>query len=128
MDQVAALHWVQENIQEFGGDPTNVTLAGHGHGAACVHLLMMSPMASTSLFTRAIVMSGSALSPWAIARDAETYAKTLGKAVNCPTSDSTEMTDCLRAKRADELLDVDLKVPDFLTSFGPIIDGIRCYD
>lgn len=45
MDQVAALHWIQENIGEFGGQPSNVTLIGHGHGAAFVHLLMLSPMA-----------------------------------------------------------------------------------
>ena len=45
MDQVAALHWIQENIQEFGGDPSAVAIAGHGFGAACVHLLMLSPMA-----------------------------------------------------------------------------------
>lgn len=45
MDQVAALHWVQENANEFGGDPRNITLIGHSYGAACVHLLMMSPMA-----------------------------------------------------------------------------------
>ncbi len=45
MDQVAALHWIQENIAEFGGQPTNVTIIGHGYGAACAHLLMISPMA-----------------------------------------------------------------------------------
>jgi neuroligin len=45
MDQVAALHWIQENIKEFGGDETNVTIIGHGHGAACVNFLMLSPMA-----------------------------------------------------------------------------------
>nr|CAH0099786.1 unnamed protein product [Daphnia galeata] len=43
MDQVAALHWIQENIQEFGGDPSRVTLIGFGAGAACVHFLMTSP-------------------------------------------------------------------------------------
>lgn len=42
MDQIAALHWVQENIAYFGGDPGNVTLAGHGTGAACVNFLMTS--------------------------------------------------------------------------------------
>lgn len=43
-DQVAALHWIQENIVEFGGDPKNVTLFGQGHGAACVNFLVLSPM------------------------------------------------------------------------------------
>ena len=45
MDQVAALHWIQENIANFGGDNKNVTIFGHGHGATCVNLLMLSPMA-----------------------------------------------------------------------------------
>lgn len=43
MDQIAALHWVQQNIRQFGGDPRRVTLAGHGTGAACVHFLAVSP-------------------------------------------------------------------------------------
>ena len=41
-DQIAALHWVQENIALFGGDPDNVTIMGHGTGAACAHFLMTS--------------------------------------------------------------------------------------
>ncbi len=39
----AALHWLQENVAEFGGDPTSVTLMGHGTGAACATFLMTSP-------------------------------------------------------------------------------------
>lgn len=38
-----ALHWIQENIAEFGGDPGRVTLVGFGAGAACIHFLMTSP-------------------------------------------------------------------------------------
>lgn len=45
MDQVAALHWIQENIREFGGDERNVTIIGYDYGAACVNFLMLSPMA-----------------------------------------------------------------------------------
>lgn len=43
MDQIAALHWVQQNIALFGGDPSNITLLGHGSGAACINFLMISP-------------------------------------------------------------------------------------
>ncbi|KAK7068208.1 Carboxylesterase [Halocaridina rubra] len=45
MDQLAALHWVQENIVWFGGDPGQVTVMGHGTGAACLNFLVISPAA-----------------------------------------------------------------------------------
>ena len=43
MDQIAALKWVQQNIEEFGGDPSSVTIFGYRTGAACIHFLMESP-------------------------------------------------------------------------------------
>ena len=43
MDQIAALKWVTENIQQFGGNPQAVTLLGHNRGAAYIHYLMQSP-------------------------------------------------------------------------------------
>ena len=44
MDQIAALKWIQENIEQFGGDSNSVTLFGHNTGAACIHFLMQSPV------------------------------------------------------------------------------------
>ena len=41
------------------------------------------------LFSRAALMSGSALAPGAIARDAENYARLLAKELNCPVYVST---------------------------------------
>ncbi|CAG2177536.1 unnamed protein product, partial [Oppiella nova] len=114
---------IQENIQEFFGDTNNVTIIGHGYGAACAHLLMLSPMAR-GLFTRVVLMSGSALSPWAIARNAETYSIQLAKELNCPTYDNILMVECVRHKPVEDILGVDLQAPQYLTVFGPIIDGI----
>ena len=56
-DLVAALQWVQENIQAFGGDPNNVTIFGQSGGGGKVNALGQSP-AADGLFQKAIVMSG----------------------------------------------------------------------
>ena len=42
LDLLAILIWVKENIASFGGDPSRVTIFGHGHGAALINLLMLS--------------------------------------------------------------------------------------
>src|SRR5690554_3010089 len=58
MDLVAALQWVQDNIEAFGGDPGNVTIFGESGGGRKVLSLMSSPQAA-GLFHRAISQSGT---------------------------------------------------------------------
>ena len=56
-DLVAALKWVKENIEAFGGDPDNVTIFGQSGGGGKVNTLGQTP-AADGLFQKAIVMSG----------------------------------------------------------------------
>lgn len=44
LDVVASLHWIQDNIAQFGGSISNITLIGHQRGAALVQLLMKSQL------------------------------------------------------------------------------------
>jgi para-nitrobenzyl esterase len=58
MDIVKALEWVRDNIANFGGDPSNVTIFGQSGGGGKVSTLMAMPSAK-GLFSKAIVESGS---------------------------------------------------------------------
>jgi para-nitrobenzyl esterase len=61
MDQIAALKWIQENIEAFGGNKRNVTIGGGSAGAMSVQYLMMAPQAK-GLFNKVISESGFARS------------------------------------------------------------------
>ena len=60
-DQIAALEWVQRNIEAFGGDPNNVTIFGESAGGTSVHALIASPR------SKGLVHRGIAQSPWVTA-------------------------------------------------------------
>ena len=58
LDMIEALKWVQRNIESFGGDPNQVTIAGESGGGMAICGLVVSPLAR-GLFKRSIQMSGS---------------------------------------------------------------------
>jgi para-nitrobenzyl esterase len=60
MDQAAALKWVKNNIEQFGGDPNNITVFGQSAGAGSVQSLCASPK-SQGMISKAISMSGGGL-------------------------------------------------------------------
>ena len=121
MDQQAALRWIQQNISAFGGDPTNVTIAGKSSGGNSVMLQIASPLAAGT-FQHAIAMSGAGVMtrhpafgaprPLAVA---EELGAGLAKAVGCEADTAT----CLRALPTKRILDA--QTPYILNE--AIIDG-----
>ena len=92
LDLIAALEWVRDNIESFGGDPNCVTVCGQSGGGWKVSTLLGMP-AARGLFHRAAVQSGSLVShvPREVsAQVAQAFVQRLGRCtphVRCPGLD-----------------------------------------
>ena len=113
LDQIAALQWVHDNIERFGGDPGNVTIFGQSAGGVAVSTLLAMPAANV-LFHKAIAQSGTAnrLGTTDFASAVTTqYLERLG----IPDADP----DRLRAVEIPELL----KAQGPRGPLSPVVDG-----
>ncbi|XP_039755091.1 esterase FE4-like [Pararge aegeria] len=108
-DQVAALRWVNNNIEKFGGDPNNVTIFGQSAGGACISFHCMSPM-SKGLFRRAIIQSGIATC-WLpnVFLPCE-RALALAKDLGCETNNETEVFEFLKTQPVENLINKQIKL------------------
>ncbi|HXI93813.1 MAG TPA: carboxylesterase family protein [Blastocatellia bacterium] len=112
LDLVAALQWVRDNINAFGGDPNKVLIFGQSGGGGKVSTLMGMPCAK-GLFQRAVIESGAALRGGP--RDAATKtAETLMKELGLSKGQGHE----LQKIPLDRLMEAGNKA-----RFGPVVDG-----
>ncbi|KAG7468391.1 hypothetical protein MATL_G00142440 [Megalops atlanticus] len=119
LDQVAALHWVQENIHSFGGDPGLVTIFGESAGGVSVSLQLLSPL-SSGLFHRAIAESGTAEMKTLFSHNPLAVAQVAANASGCDITSSKEIVECLMQKSEEDILNVHTEV----IYFGFTIDGV----
>lgn len=102
-DQIAALKWIQRNIEYFGGNPNSVTLFGESVGAASINYLLVSPTAK-GLFHRAILQSGSMLMPQAIDDDPIASASLVAARLGYNTTDPDELLNIFTKVAEDDII------------------------
>ncbi|MFC6198343.1 carboxylesterase/lipase family protein [Ponticaulis profundi] len=125
-DMIAALEWVRDNIQAFGGDPDLVTIFGESGGGWKVNTLLGSP-AAKGLFHRAIVESGP-LTRFHSHEDADEIARSVLESLGITpeTADklnSISFEDVLAAEAAVMSgAPMSFQAPGFPTGFWPVLN------
>ncbi|MBN1339279.1 MAG: carboxylesterase/lipase family protein [Bacteroidales bacterium] len=131
LDLVAALEWIHDNIENFGGDPANVTIMGQSGGGSKVTTTTAMPGAK-GLFHKAVVLSGARLQ-----QVDQEYSRRMGSYILKEAGLSPSQIDRLQempwqdyyaiATAASEKLNADVRKEGGTISrtFGPVVDGIH---
>ena len=117
LDAVAALAWVRDNIERFGGDPNRVMIFGESGGGQKVSMLLGSPSAK-GLFHRAVIESGPG--PKMMERDRAT--ELAGMMLAEVGLDARRVSE-LQSLPMEKILAAQFAVSAKLRGFPGIIDG-----
>ncbi|KJA28219.1 hypothetical protein HYPSUDRAFT_34618 [Hypholoma sublateritium FD-334 SS-4] len=124
-DQLTALEWIQENIGNFGGDKTKVTVAGESAGAGAIVYHFLEPRIK-GLARAAILESTGSGTSFTPDRNEANWQEYVAAIPACAAAVGTNNTfDCIRSASTAALVQalVDTNLLYGNGSFRPVIDG-----
>lgn len=127
MDQQLALSWVQNTIQDFGGDPGKVTIFGESAGAMSVGLHLFSAPGSAKLFRAGIMESNFLALPYKRLEDQINVGNIFKQSLNCRNLkclQDTNVKDLLSAQNTfTPKMSTVFSGAKYYLPFTPVIDG-----
>uniref|UniRef100_A0A336MR08 carboxylesterase n=1 Tax=Culicoides sonorensis TaxID=179676 RepID=A0A336MR08_CULSO len=130
-DQLQALKFISESIENFGGDKNNITLFGESAGGVSVHFHFLSEE-SRKYFHKAICQSGIALNDWALQEGPIEKARKLSKLLGAKDIDDKSVYETLINARAEDLIrkanhtvTADEKRRSFIMPFRPVVESLH---
>ncbi|XP_023937086.1 juvenile hormone esterase-like [Bicyclus anynana] len=125
-DQLAALQWIKDNIQAFGGNPNTMTVFGESAGATAIHY-MITTGKHEGLFDKAILQSGTVLMPNKIDPNPVKTASMVASKMGFNSEDPKELLEIFQNASTDEIIKasrVDAKnQPLKLYLFRPCVES-----
>ncbi|XP_054721378.1 carboxylesterase 5A-like [Uloborus diversus] len=119
-DQRLALNWINENIENFGGDKDRITLFGRFTGAMSAAIHAFSPLSrNEKLFQQIILQSGVPVGDWVFDRNPLNATLSLAAKMQCLSMNLSDTINCLREIPAQELLEASMEVKQ---SWRPVFD------
>ncbi|KAJ3507131.1 hypothetical protein NLJ89_g6482 [Agrocybe chaxingu] len=122
LDIKAAVHWVHNNIAEFGGDPERITLFGHSAGAQAADLYALANPGDT--FVKGIIPQSGTVSGSALIDRVQTDSTawtTVATAVGCGNAATPAQFTCMRNTNPRTLINAVISTG---TIFDRIVDNI----
>jgi para-nitrobenzyl esterase len=122
MDQALAIAWVKNNIKNFGGDPSNITIFGESAGSFSVSAQMASPLAR-DLIQKAIGESGGALYSAGLSFPPREVSEKADSEFADNAFHTTSLADLRKLPAADLIKAARAKTTPPPPRFGPDVDG-----
>ncbi|XP_045449049.1 pyrethroid hydrolase Ces2e [Melitaea cinxia] len=121
-DLRAAIEWINDYIEFFGGDKSRLVVMGQGSGGSAASLLALSPEGRS--FTGVAALSGAPLSPGAIRDDPNRHAEALAEKTGCPKAPAERLLLCLRKIPAEKIVQADKEISTDMIDTKAFLDEI----
>ena len=132
LDQAAALKWTSQYVEEFGGDPGDVSIWGQsaGGGSVVAHVIANSGRTSPALFSRAL--ASSPFWPKTYKYDAPEAQAVYNQLVNLTgcNDKGEDSLKCLKGLDVQRIREASLQISGSGTygassyTWAPVVDGV----